>query len=113
MTWKDVAIGAGQDVTHSFTVKVLEELPPTATSQANPASYDFVLTNTYGNTVEIELPKPVSKTVEEFATTIPATGPAENAIFTSLFVLLVTFFYFRNRLITKELTMIRAEFNGV
>jgi len=113
LSWTGVDIAAGHSLTHTFEITVKSVLPETAVNQANRASFDFNMNNVYGDTVNITLPKPLPKEVEEFADTLPNTGPAENSFFIGLFILLVFFFYFRNRLVTKELTMIKKEFNGI
>jgi len=112
LSWGNVDIAAGTDVTHAFKVKIKDVLPATATNPGNPASYDFNMNNVYGNAVNIKLPKPISKQVEQFASSLPETGPGENAFFAGLFATLVFFFYFRNRLVTKELNMLRKDFRG-
>jgi len=112
LSWGMVEVPAGEVLTHTFEVEVKKKLPTTATNPAIPSSFDFIMNNVYGNAVDIKLPKPVSKKVEQFAGNLPNTGPGENAFFITLFIGLVFFFYFRNRLVTKELNMLRKDYRG-
>jgi hypothetical protein len=68
--------------------------------------------NAYGNNVTIKLPKPPVKQVEEVVTTLPNTGTGTNIMISTLFIMVVSYFYFRNRLISKELGLIKREFSG-
>jgi hypothetical protein len=68
--------------------------------------------NAYGNNVTIKLPQSTAKQVELVTKELPNTGPGLNAAISTIFFGAVTYFYSRNRLISKELGMIKAEFSG-
>jgi uncharacterized repeat protein (TIGR01451 family) len=112
LSWPAVTINPEQTITKTFSVEVLNPLPATPVSVSNPLSFDFSMHNKYGRAVVVNLKKPVSKTVEESVSTLPNTGPSTG--FISLFVLVVTvgYFYYRNRLLSKELIIVQKEFQS-
>ena len=112
VTWPKVDIKAGEVVTRTITVKVLSPIPDTPVSASDPLAYDLIMENAYGNNVSVELPESIPKLVESAVTNLPNTGPGLNAFISTLFIGTVSFFYFRNRLISKELRLIRNEFAG-
>ncbi len=112
VTWPKINIAAGEVVEKTITVKVLTPIPDTPVSASDPLAFDLRMENAYGNNVSVDLPESVPKLIEGVVTTLPNTGPGMNAFVSTLFIGMVTYFYFRNRLIAKELGMIRNEFSG-
>lgn len=111
-TWPKQDIEAGEVVVKKVTVKIKSPIPNTPVSASDSLAFDLRLENAYGNNVTIKLPNTPVKTVEEVVTTLPNTGPGLNAMVSTLFMGGITYFYFRNRLINKELGMIKTEFSG-
>lgn len=120
LRWPLTDIAAGQTIKKVFTVKVKNPIPDTpspcpATSAVNKCpqsnSFDLVMTNVYGDTVNIKLPKGVIKTTEIVTTTsIPNTGPGASLIVGFIAVAVVGYFYARSRLLAKELDLIRQDY---
>ncbi len=112
LTWPKIDIAPGEVVEKTITVKVMTPIPDTPVSASDPLAFDLRMENAYGNNVTVELPESVPKLVEGAVTSLPNTGPGLNATISTLFIGGVTYFYFRNRLISKELRLIRNEFSG-
>jgi len=109
--WPETDIPANGTIEKQLTIRIKDPLPKTNTPSSDPSSYDMMLTNVYGNKVNIKLPPNVPKTTEQVVTNLPNTGPAENiAIATSLTVF-VGYFFARTRLMKKELDIVRSEYN--
>ena len=68
--------------------------------------------NVYGRNVTVNLPKPASKAVEQTVTKLPNTGPPMSMAIAVLGVMIVGYFYYRNRLLNKELAIIQKEFKS-
>lgn len=112
LSWPAVSIKPGQVITKSFTVQVKNPLPNTPTSASDPLSYDFTLQNRYGRLVVIHLDKPVTKIVEQTAKTLPNTGPGLSIGLSGVTIALVSFFYYRGRLMEKELSVAYRAFTA-
>jgi uncharacterized repeat protein (TIGR01451 family) len=100
--WPAMTIKPKETVTKQITVKVKDPVPQNAVATNNPASFDLIMTNVYGNTVNIKLPGSPEKTVETAAATLPNTGPGTNLFIGSLIVVAAGYFYGRSRLLAKE-----------
>jgi uncharacterized repeat protein (TIGR01451 family) len=110
ISWPATTITAGNTVTKKFTVKIKNPLPATPISLSDPLSFDYEMHNKYGRTVVVKLPKPVSKTVEQTVSILPNTGPTSTLLVSAFIVAVIAYFYYRNRLLAKELRIIQREF---
>lgn len=70
LTWK-ADIEANKTDVRKFTVKVKNPIPNYAPKASSPGSYDWKMTNVYGNTVETPVEKPLTQTIID---TLPQTG---------------------------------------
>lgn len=112
LDWGQVTIQPGQKQTRKFVVRVLDNIPATPQGTGEPGSYDCILTNTYGNTVNIRVACPPQKLVEQTIRELPKTGPGDNLLFGGGLMTVVTYFYARSRQLGKEVRLIRREFNA-
>lgn len=112
LRWENITLEPGQVDTRRLVVILFDTIPSTPTATNNPASYDCVLTNTYGNSVNLEVACPTSKLVEGTIQQLPQTGPGANMLFASALLALATYFYLRSRQLRKEVQLLRKEFNG-
>lgn len=69
------------------------------------------ITNIYGDTVVIDLPPHPIKTVERVVTTLPSTGLGANVAIATVLLASATYFYFRSKLLVKEVSLVRQQFN--
>lgn len=109
MSWPAKNIKAGETVVNKVTVKVKSSLPLTPSPPSNPGSFDMLMTNVYGNVVNIKLPKPPIKTIET-TTTLPNTGPGETVAVAFGLTTIVAYFFARSRLMAKELDVVRTDY---
>ncbi len=113
LAWnKPVTIEPTQSVTKTFRVKIKSTIPQTPRPAGNPGSFDLVMTNVYGNTIEIKLPTSVTKSTEQVATTLPNTGPGEALAIGFTLTLVIGYFFARSRLMAKELDLIKVEYTS-
>lgn len=112
LSWGDIELAPGEKVSRTFSVKVLDTIPLTARGISNPASYDCIMTNAYGNTININMNCEAPKAVEQVIEQLPSTGPGENIIFSGIVASIVVYFYARSRQLTKEIRLIRRDFNA-
>lgn len=112
LTWENVTISASATDTRTFAVQIKSSIPQTPRAGNDPAAYDCVITNSYGNTISIAMQCPIIKTVETTVAQLPVTGPTENMIFAGALLMVVTYFYARSRLLNKEVHLVRKEFNS-
>lgn len=112
LSWPSVTIGSGKTIEKTFTVTIKNPLPITPTSTSNPMSYDFAMQNKYGREIVIKLDKPATKIVEQTTTTLPNTGPGETLFASVLVTTIVGYFFFRSRLLSKELNVIYKEYSS-
>ncbi len=107
---KPVTIKPKEKVVKAFRVTIKNPLPQTPTPAGNPGSYDLILTNVYGNTVEIHLPPTITKTTEQVTQTLPNTGPGEALFIGTTLTVVVGYFFARSRLMAKEMELIKQEY---
>jgi uncharacterized repeat protein (TIGR01451 family) len=107
--WPAVDIPAGSTLTKMLAVKVKSPLPQTPTSTSNPGTYDLVMTNVYGNVVNIKVEGDIVKTVQVVTKELPNTGPGTSIAIGFGLTTVVAYFLARSRLLGKELEIIKEE----
>jgi uncharacterized repeat protein (TIGR01451 family) len=110
--WPASDIKAGETLSKEITVRIKNPIPQTPISASNPGSFNMILTNVYGNTVNIKLPPTVVKTTEQITKTLPNTGPGTNLIIAFVITTIIGYFFARSRLLTNELEVIRSEYGA-
>jgi uncharacterized repeat protein (TIGR01451 family) len=112
VSWPAQDIKAGQTATAQVTVKVKNPIPQTPASTSDPAHFDLVMTNVYGNTVNIKVPGSLTKTIETATTTsLPNTGPGTSLFLAAGIVMVAGYFYGRARLLARESELAVKETN--
>jgi uncharacterized repeat protein (TIGR01451 family) len=112
LSWPSEPIPAGSTVNKVFTVKVKDPIPDTPADPGDPNRYDLIMTNVYGNAVNIHVPQPPAKAVEAAATTLPNTGPGTGVVIAALIVIVGGYFYSRARLLGIESKLAVSENAG-
>lgn len=112
LSWGKVSLKPGEKVSRSFTVKVHDSIPLTARGLSDPTSFDCIMTNVFGNTVNINMNCQAPKVVERVVEQLPNTGPAENMLFSGIVGSIVIFFWARSRQLGTEVRLIRKDFNA-
>lgn len=112
LAWQNVTIQPGKSDTRRIIIQVADVIPTTPTAGNNPSSYNCIMTNAYGNTINIKMDCPLAKAVENTVQRLPSTGPGENMLFGAGLLMVVTYFYTRSRQMAKETHLLRKEFSG-
>lgn len=112
LTWPDATLKPGEEQTRVFVVSLLDAIPSTPQGTSDKSSYDCVMTNTFGNSVAINVECPQVKQVEQIVAQLPHTGASENMMFAGIVLSVVTYFYARARQMKKEVKIIRYNLNA-
>ncbi len=107
-----VQLRPGTVDTRSFVIQINDPIANTPRAANDPAAYDCVITNSYGNTTAITMACPFGKTVENTVRKLPATGIGGNIAFSTVVLLLAAYLYARSRQLHKEIRVIRRDFNS-
>ena len=107
LSWPGTDIAPGQTISKTFTVKVKNPIPNTPQSTTDPMHFDHMMTNVYGNTVNIKLPQTLGSTVQTAQATLPNTGPGESLFVAGIIVILAGYFWSRSRLLAMEAIIVR------
>ncbi len=107
LSWSDANLGPKQQQTRTFVVRVMKNIPADASGQSDPTSFDCMMTNVYGNQIDIRVDCPTPKIIEKTTSELPQTGPTENIMFAGILCAVTTYFYARSRQLKKETVIIR------
>jgi uncharacterized repeat protein (TIGR01451 family) len=102
IAWHPQDIAAGTTASVQFTVKVKDPIPQTPANPNTPGRFDMIMTNVYGNSINIKLPAPPAKAVETVAATLPNTGPGTSIAIAAAIVIIGGYFYSRATLLARE-----------
>lgn len=111
LSWAAVTLQPGEKTSRSFVVYVNDSIPTTAQGVSEPGSYDCIMTNAFGNTVNVRVNCEAPKVLEQTVSELPKTGPGENLVFAGMVATVVTYFWARSRQMSKEVRLIRRDFN--
>ena len=108
--WPGTDIEPGTTITKFITVKVKSKIPQTPSPASNPGSYDLVMTNVYGKTINIKVPGGVIKRTEKTIGKLPNTGPGTTIGVGFGITALTAYFFARTRLMNKELDTVKKDY---
>ena len=111
ISWSDINLKPNESQTRTFIIRILDNIPATAKGSSNQTSYDCTITNTFGNSISINIECPAPKTIEKITSELPKTGPSENLIFACIILALAAYFFARSRQLEKEIRIIRKNTN--
>jgi uncharacterized repeat protein (TIGR01451 family) len=112
VSWPAQTIKAGKTASHQITIKVKDPVPQTPAAPGDPNHFDLVMTNVYGDTINIKLPGSPAKTIEGAAATLPNTGPGTSLMVAAAIVIIGGYFYGRARLLADESSLAVQESLG-
>ncbi len=112
VSWPATTIKAQANITNKITVKVKSVLPNTPASSSDPEHFNMIMTNVYGDTVNIKLPPSITKQTEIVATQLPNTGPGTSLVIGFTLTFIVAYFFARSRLLATELDIVRTDFGN-
>lgn len=104
--WENVTIPANTKYETRFKITMLSPIPSTNRPNDQAADYDCVISNLYGDKIELDVACPVVKGLE----TLPNTGPGTSLLMGTLITGVVGYFFARTRLLHKELNLIRTDY---
>lgn len=105
VVWPAVTITPGQTATVKVAVQVKSVIPQTPTSSSNPGAFNLVMTNVYGNTININVPGSPAKTIEMTAAKLPNTGPGSSLFIGALVIVIAGYFFARSKLLAAEINI--------
>ena len=109
LSWPDVTLSSKSKQTRTFVIRLLEIIPATAKGSTNTSSYDCIMTNSFGNSIDINVDCPTQKIIENVAKELPQIGISENMVFAVIILVLTLFFYARTRQLQSEIRLIRRD----
>ncbi len=113
LSWPNVTLKAGEKQSRTFVVRIASNIPATNYGQSDASSYNCIMTNTFGNSVDIGVACPIQKLiVEQVVRELPKTGPNENMMFAAGLFAVVAYFYARSRQTNKEIRLIRRDLHS-
>jgi len=111
LSWPTTDIAQGGKQVRVFAVRLLSNIPATAQGQSEPTSFNCVMTNVFGNQVDVSVNCPTEKVIERVVEELPKTGPTENMIFGGSLLAVVTYFYIRAKQLKTEVRLVRRNVN--
>lgn len=109
LSWPDITLDPNTEQTRTFSVRLLDTIPATAQGTVNTKSYDCIMTNTFGNSIDIHVDCPAIKTIENVVSELPSAGITENIILAAVILSATVYFYARTRQLEKEIHLIRKD----
>jgi hypothetical protein len=104
--WENVTISANSKLENRFRITMLDPIPATNRPNDQAADFDCVISNLYGDKIELDVACPAVKGIE----TIPNTGPGTSLLIGTIFTAFIGYFFARARLLHKELGLIRSDY---
>jgi len=112
LSWPAVNIPAKGSVSKTFTTAIKNPIPKTAAGKDDPSGFNMVMTDVYGNAININLKASPGVVVVQAAKTLPNTGPGTNILFIFIITSLAGYFYYRSKLLTREAVILDDLTNG-
>ena len=112
ISWPEVNIAPGAALVHHIIVNIKNPIPQTLPSSSDPEYFDHIMTNVYGDTVNINLPQTPVTALAAATTTLPNTGPGNSLIIAAVFALVAGYFFARSRLLSNEASVAIEQNNG-
>lgn len=111
LLWPTTTLTAGATEQRTFVLQLLADTPATATGASNANSFDCVMATSFGTTVRVPVECPSLKGLEGIISELPSTNIFMNLTVSSLFLIVVSYFYLRTRQLKKEIRLIRHSLN--
>lgn len=112
LTWPKITLAPNEQQTMFYVVQLANSISAMPQGQSNPMSYDCRMTNTFGETIHVQVNCPDIKVIEQVVDELPRTGPTDNFIFAGIVLSIVVYFYCRSRQLNQEVRLIRREFTS-
>jgi uncharacterized repeat protein (TIGR01451 family) len=110
--WAEIVLGAQQSIEKMIQIKIDKPISASPSPANNLESNNLELRNVFhDDLITIKVPRPVTKTPEVLAASLPNTGPGINTTISLVLIMMSTFFYSRNRQLAKELMLVKKTFS--
>ncbi len=109
LSWPETILAANTEQTRTFAIRLLDSVPATARGTINTKSYDCIITNNFGNTIDINVDCPAVKTIENIVSQLPSAGITENIVLAITVLAITAFLYARSKQLEKEIHLIRKD----
>lgn len=111
ISWPRVQLQPGTSQERTFVMQLFSTIPATGVGQSNPASYDCMVTLSYGNIVKSSVECPSAKGIEGILYQMPPAGIGLNIAFSITLTMVVLYFFIRTRQLRQEVRIIRHDMN--
>jgi len=110
VTWPAIDVKSKQTVQKLITVKIKNPIPSTPVSSSDPGHFNCVMTNVYGDTINLKLSPNAVCVAEAVNRTLPNTGPGTSVIAVVSLTIIVGYFFARSRLLSEEVDLVRSDY---
>jgi hypothetical protein len=112
LSWPNITLSPNAQQTRVFIIKLLDTIPATARGSKISTSYDCIIGNTFGNSININIDCPAPKIIERITTELPTIGQSTDIIFAVIVLSMASYFYTRTRQLKKEISLMRKDINA-
>ncbi len=109
LEWNDTTIAPNSKTSHTFLVQILDKVPITAVSTADRQSFDCVITNSYGNTINNTISCPPIKALESLINELPKLSYITETLVLVVIFTISLISYIDNDQLVRELELIRKD----
>ncbi len=102
LSFPETNVEPGAVVTRIFSVTVKNPVPTTAPSADDPLKFNSVMTNVFGDTINVKVQQGTTQVILVTATNLPNTGPGTSMFIYALIASVAGYFYSVRRLQLKE-----------
>jgi hypothetical protein len=110
--WPNTVLSMHEKQTRTFTVRLFNSIPSTAQGVNNSKSYDCIISNSFGNSIDINVDCPTPKVVEKIVTNLPKIGIIGNIIFSCIVLIISVYLFINSNQLNKEIHIIRKNTNA-
>lgn len=111
LTWEE-KLEPYASSTKVIRLKLKNSIPLTNSPYQGSTDYDCMLTNTYGNSVNIKVDCPLVKNLGQSIDKLPDTSPSSTIVISSTLALMSGYLAFRSRLLARELEFVRRSYSN-
>lgn len=112
LTWGSTTLRPGEELTRSFIVRLLPVIPSTAQGIYNSASYDCVVSASFGTTLHTPIACPFPKVIEQTMHDLPHFASSLGLAFVATTICIAAYLYIRSRQFLAELHHIQHNHSG-
>lgn len=110
ISWQNQTVKADSELTKMFRVQMKDPIPSTNQPSAMTTSYDCLISNKFGNQIDLKVDCPLPKEAEYVTSSLPKTGPGTSLLIGFVGTSVIAYFFARSRLLAQELDIIRTDF---